>query len=804
MKHAVSRPAPASLRLLVSAVVLALYYTSFPWAYDLLGPDVVDLGALPVAAVAGCFGVVAGAVLVPLLIAIDATILVFNGGAIGDAANIAHAILLGAMAIGFGTMQRLLRGTRLQAAELERSDNAMRVVLNNAPLLLYSTDASGRFIFREGRALGSLGHAKNNVGEDAREFYRREYPDTPSLLADLERALRGEHVTDVVRARGRTIEAIWTPVRDQLGRPNGTICVGHDVTERDEAERSRMNSEQRLHGIIDSALDAIITVDSEGTIVIFNAAAEKMFGRSAAEMIGHALDPLIPGANRDEHRALAAGFMVAGESDRQKRAHGLSGVRATGEVFPIQATLSRAVVDGTPLATVIVRDITEQVRVAQELERRALYDALTDLPSRALFDDRVDSSLARARRHQQAGAVLVMNIDNFQQTNETFGHDVGDDVLRAVGSRLRGELRDEDTLARLGGDVFALFLSADERGARDVAERLLESLARPLEIRGQRIEQSLSIGIAVFPTHGEDRVALVRRAEIAMLHAKRARRTYAVYAAKEDHSNPDGLALLSDLRAAIRAGEIELAYQPDVDMGTGRVLRVEALARWTHATRGRIGPDRFIPIAERSGLIGDLTRCVLEKAIAQAAEWRKAGIELPVAVNLSVHDLLDRGLPFSIDDLLRRYGVPARLLSVELTESLLMNELDRSVPTLSTLRSLGIEVAIDDFGTGYSSLKYLAHLPADRIKIDRSFISAMSGDRGAAAIVRAAIELAHDLRLEVVAEGVEAPQTWAQLLRMNADSVQGYLISRPLPPQEIPPFLAAYVPPLTVVREEAV
>ena len=793
------------VRVAVSATVLALYYTSFPWAHALLGADFVDLGALPVAAVAACFGVAVGLLFVPVILVADAAILVVNGGAITEAANIAHAILLCSIAVGFGLMQQLLRSTRRQKDELERSANAMRTVLNNAPLLLYSTDAAGRFLFREGSALLKLGHPGTNVGEDAREFYRREYADTPSLLVDLERALEGQHVTDVVRTRGRTIEAVWTPTRDQLGRLSGTICVGHDVTERAVAEQAHRSSEQRLQGIVESAIDAIITVDSKGSIVIFNAAAENMFGRSSADMIGHSLEPLIPSASRAQHRRLETDFLASGEADHKKRAEGLTGLRASGETFPIQATLSRTVIDGEPLATVIVRDVTEQRRVERELERRALYDGLTELPNRVLYDDRVDTALASLRREGRPGAVVVMDIDNFQETNETFGHDIGDEVLMAIGARLGGELRDADTLARLGGDQFALFLvGSDERGAREVAERLLRSLERPLDIRGQRIEQSLSIGIAVFPVHGDDRTALVRHAEIAMNQAKRTRRTYAVYAAKDDRSNPDGLALLTDLRAAIEAGEIELAFQPDVEVATGKVLRVEALARWTHATRGPIGPDRFIPLAERSGLIGALTRAVLEKAVAQAAAWRASGIDLPVAVNLSVQDLLDRGLPFTIDDLLRRHSLPASFLSVELTESVLMSEMDRAVPTLSTLRSLGVEVAIDDFGTGYSSLRYLAHLPADRIKIDRSFIREMANDRGASAIVRAAIDLAHDLKLEVVAEGVEEPIEWAQLLEMGAESVQGYFISRPLPAAAIPDWLAAYVPPVAVALLRAV
>jgi EAL domain-containing protein (putative c-di-GMP-specific phosphodiesterase class I) len=337
--------------------------------------------------------------------------------------------------------------------------------------------------------------------------------------------------------------------------------------------------------------------------------------------------------------------------------------------------------------------------------------------------------------------------------------------------------------------VFAIFLpDADERSARLVAARILLALERPLSVREDTVEQSLSIGISVFPTHGGDRVTLLRRAEAAMAQAKRTHRTYAV-SSDHDDANRDGLILVGELRRSIEDGAIDLAFQPEVDLASGRVLRVEALARWTSASRGPIPPDRFIPLAERSGLVGPLTRCVLEKAIAQAASWRRAGIELPVAVNLSVQNVLDRSLPFMIDDLLRRHGLPASSLSVELTESVLMTEIENALPTLATLRSLGIDIAIDDFGTGYSSLAYLARLPVDRLKIDRSFVRAMVGDRSAAAIVRAAIDLGHTLAIAVVAEGVEAEAEWHELGHMECDSVQGYLLAKPMPASHVGPWL---------------
>jgi EAL domain-containing protein (putative c-di-GMP-specific phosphodiesterase class I) len=277
-----------------------------------------------------------------------------------------------------------------------------------------------------------------------------------------------------------------------------------------------------------------------------------------------------------------------------------------------------------------------------------------------------------------------------------------------------------------------------------------------------------------------------------MNQARRTRRTSVLYASQDDRSNACGLDMVSDLRAAIASGAIQLAFQPEVDMSSGKALRVEALARWTHPDRGPIPPDQFVALAERTGLIGLLTASVLDQAIAQAAQWRRAGIDLPVAVNLSVQDVLDHDLPFRIQDLLRKHDLPATSLSVEVTESVLMIEVERAVPSLATLRSIGVDIAIDDFGSGYSSLMYLARLPADRIKIDRSFIRVMREDRGARAITRAAITLAHDLKLSAVAEGVEGVEEWALLRDLGCDSVQGYYISRPLAPAVVPQWLSSY------------
>jgi diguanylate cyclase (GGDEF)-like protein len=387
----------------------------------------------------------------------------------------------------------------------------------------------------------------------------------------------------------------------------------------------------------------------------------------------------------------------------------------------------------------------------------------------------------------------MFDIDNFQDTNETFGHAVGDQVLKSLSTRFCRELRETDTLARLGGDEFAVVLcGVDERAAREITQRLLRSLEQSVEIASHDIDVGVSIGYALYPGHGIDRPTLVRRAQIAMNHARRTHRTAVLYSADDDRSNKFGLSLASDLRCAIASGAITLAYQPEVGMATGAVIRAEALARWTHPERGIIPPDQFVALAERTGLIGRLTTHVLEQAIAQAAAWRRAGTDLPVAVNLSVQNLLDRDLPFTVADLLRKHDLPATSLSIEVTESVLMTEIERAVPSLATLRSLGVDVAIDDFGSGYSSLTYLARLPVDRIKIDRSFIRLMREDPGACAITRTAIALAHDLKLSAVAEGVEGAAEWGALQELGCDSVQGYYISRPLAPAAVPQWLSTY------------
>ena len=460
----------------------------------------------------------------------------------------------------------------------------------------------------------------------------------------------------------------------------------------------------------------------------------------------------------------------------------------------------RGVVSG---AVLIAIDVTERRAFEAELEQRALYDALTGLPNRTLLHDRLDFEIARGARLNTTFALVVADLDNFKDINDTFGHERGDEVLREVATRVRGELRPTDTVARLGGDEFAILLGqADEHLATSVAQRLLQSFSRPLEVGGVAIDLSASLGIAMYPAHGVDALTLLRKADIAMYASKRTRRASTVYSAEREVADPEALSLVVGLREAIKQRDITLAFQPEVAINDGALLRVEALARWTHPAHGSIPPGRFIPLAERSGLIGSLTRAVLRDALGQAASWRTEGIDTVVAVNLSAHDLADPALLSVIGAALDESGLSPTALALEITESVLMSDIDAIVRRLAELRGLGISVGIDDFGTGYSSLSYLSRLPIDRVKIDRSFVARLTADAGARAIARAAVAIGHELGLHVVAEGVEARAEWDLLAEFGCDSGQGYYVSRPLAPAALATWANAR--PDRIVRELAV
>jgi diguanylate cyclase (GGDEF)-like protein len=422
----------------------------------------------------------------------------------------------------------------------------------------------------------------------------------------------------------------------------------------------------------------------------------------------------------------------------------------------------------------------------------ALHDPLTTLPNRTLLHDRVQQAILAARRDGTSLSFLVMDLDRFKAINAAFGHACGDMLLQQLAARLQGILRDSDTVARLGGDEFGLLLPATTAmGATCAADKLLMALEQPFVLEGHSFMVEASVGIAVYPQHGEDVTTLLRCADIAMFDAKRASGGYALYTSTEDQHGPRRLALMAELRKAIEHDQLLLHFQPKVNLATGYAAQVEALVRWQHPERGFMPPDHFIPLAEQTGLIRPLTQWVLDAALRTCHEWQGAGLDVNTAVNLSAQSLDDLHLAGLITELLATWDLTPPALTVEVTESALMVDSVRARQVLTDLHDLGVRIAIDDFGTGYLSLRHLRRLPVDEIKIDKSFVVDMATSQDDAFIVRSIVELAHHRDLAVVAEGVETPQIRDLLADLGCDMAQGYGVSRPLPAADLTRWLHA-------------
>ena len=422
---------------------------------------------------------------------------------------------------------------------------------------------------------------------------------------------------------------------------------------------------------------------------------------------------------------------------------------------------------------------------------QAMHDELTGLPNRACFFDRTDQALRQAARDGSLTAVLLFDLDRFKEINDTLGHKYGDRVLSEIGPRIRSGLRDGDTLARLGGDEFCVLLPRVQGlgTALHVAERIIDLLQEPFEIDGMNLAVDASCGISVAPADGDSADQLLQRADVAMYVAKDSHADVVVYDDDLNVNTPARLSLLGELRTAIAHDQLVLHYQPTADLGSGRVEGVEALIRWDHPVLGLLPPDRFIPLAEHTGLIKPLTTWVLDTALSQLRRWQDTQ-EWPfptafaMAVNVSTRSLLDDTFPSEVLAALDRWGVPAHLLELEITESAIMADPARAHRLLTELAAVGVKLAIDDFGTGYSSLAYLKNLPVDKLKIDRSFVLHMHQDPNDAIIVRSVIDLGHNLGLKTVAEGIEDCDTWQHLASLGCDGAQGYYLARPMPAGE--------------------
>ena len=678
---------------------------------------------------------------------------------------------------------------------LLESESRFRTLVDQAPDALFIHDQAGRLLDVNQRTCDSLGYSRAQLlGMGVLEV---EQAVTPAEATVLWEQLRpGQKRT--VLGRHRRTDGSEFPVEIHLScfDLNGAkvICaIARDISDRLQAEEKLIQAA----AVFDNAQEGILITDAAGHILAVNQAFCEITGYPESEVLGRTPAMFKSGRHdQDFYRAmwetLACTSRWQGEVwDRRKN----------GEIFPKWLSIS-AIRDahGTINRYVaLFADITHLKKSEARLEHLAHFDPLTDLPNRLLFNSRLEHALEQARRHSRRLAVLFIDLDRFKTVNDSLGHPAGDELLVAVSRRIRARLRNEDTLARLGGDEFVILLELlDERQpAAVVAMDLLRALKAPVRLSGgHEVFIGASIGISLFPDDAGEAMPLIRNADAALYQSKeQGRNTYSFYTKALTREAEGRLMMEGQLRHALERDEFVLHYQPLVAVTDGRLLGVEALVRWQHPTDGLVMPARFIAITEENGLIEPLGEWVLRTACDQLQAWLALGVPpLTLAVNLSPRQFQQHGLVGRVREILQQGGLPPELLELEITEGAIMRQGAQAIATLDAFKALGVRLAIDDFGTGYSSLAYLKRFPIDTLKIDRSFVQDIPHDSNDMEIAATIIAMARNMRLKVVAEGVETPAQLAFLRAQGCDACQGYLFSQPLPAADIERLLLTREP----------
>jgi diguanylate cyclase (GGDEF)-like protein/PAS domain S-box-containing protein len=613
----------------------------------------------------------------------------------------------------------------------------------------------------------SRSHALIDDGEDHELVYR---------LTTADGSLR--HVRDRVRV-----------VTNANGKPLTARGIITDITDEVQIRASNRNLAELVERVpVGLVIAQIETIDGTTifTTLSVNPAYEELTGLGATVLVSDSVDNPITGPGQIDVRRILLEVVESGETRRIEEACDLQmdGDRTLSlEAFPIS----------DELIGMNVVDVTGSVTAADRLRYQALHDALTGLPNRTLLEDRLRHALDSAGRTHKSVCLLMLDLNRFKDVNDTLGHDQGDRLLRAVAIRIQSVVRSVDTVARFGGDEFAVLLTDDvsPQRAMRAAERVLACFDEPIEIDGMSLQTSASLGMALCPDHGDSADTLRKNADIAMYVAKRRGGGIAVYDPERDQPSVHRQTLVSELHEAITEDKLEIYYQPAINLDTGQVNNVEAFLRWNHPERGLLGPEEFIDLAEVSGLIRPLTRWALGRAITDIAKLNAAGHPIGVSINVSIRNLYESVLVDEVQSLIETAGLPRERLTVELTETQIMDDPVLTHNALSRLGELGVRSAVDDFGTGHSSLSTLQSLPVSEVKIDKAFVQGMgAGDEAATAIVRSMISLAHILKLDVVAEGVETTETLAQLSLFGCDRAQGYFFAKPMAFAELDRYLS--------------
>lgn len=589
---------------------------------------------------------------------------------------------------------------------------------------------------------------------------------------------------DILKSKIESLSAIH---RNKRGLEEHTELLIEKTQSLEKANQElteitlKLKRAEALTGIIrNTSIDAMITYNESFEIITVNPATKQMFGYDEEYLIGKKIMQIVP--------ATVLAIELGHELGKR---YEVTGVRNDSSTFPAEVQLGSAAIDNHNIYACTIRDISELKSQMTALAHQALHDSLTSLPNRSLLYDRLEQGIIAAKNEHNSFALILIDLNHFKVINDTLGHHFGDLLLQQVGNRLSEIVKVTDTVARLGGDEFALYLpTTTKEQTLEIAKQVLNVMEQPFVQDDHVLSISLSQGIVFYPDHGDNVQTLMKKADISMYTAKRKESGYCIFSSELDTHTIEELSLVGDLREAIDNDGLELYYQPQVEMKSKKVTGVEVLLRWIHPSYGFIAPDRFIPIAEQNGLMKKLTVMVLEKALQQSKKWLEKGVELQISVNLSASNLQDMQLSEDVQMLLNKYNMNPQTLTLEITESFIMSNPTRAREILQSLSSMGIKLSIDDFGTGYSSLAYLKNLPVNEIKVDKSFVIDMLQSNSDEIIVRTVINLAHNLGLKVVAEGIESKEVWDNLQAINCNTAQGYYLSKPVPAES---FYSWYV-----------